>query len=238
MENMEPQVTQTTPVVPSHKYITIAKQLFCYVGGMFLIAFGINISKAAGLGISPVSAVPYACELIWGIELGLASALVYMCLIVLQIFLLRKNFKMIQLLQFICTYVLSFFITLTSRKYFLLMWLPDPSNYFIRLLYCLISIAIIGTGVAFYLMPKWIPLPAEGLATAIAQISKGKLQFHNAKILVDVSLVVISAALSLIFLGGLITVREGTILAAILVGKVVGVVMKYCRAKTVAWINK
>ena len=217
---------------------TIAKKAFCYIGGMFLIAFGINISKAAGLGISPVSAVPYALELIWGIELGIASALVYMALIVLQVVILRKKFKAMQLLQFVCTYVLSFFITITSRKYFLLMWLPDPSNYAIRLVYCLISIVIIGVGVAFYLMPKWIPLPAEGLATAIAEVSNGKLQFHNAKILVDVSLVVISAILSFIFLGGLVTVREGTILAALLVGKVVGIVMKHCREKTLTWINK
>lgn len=238
MKTQTNQTNQTPPSLPAHKYISIAKKMLCYVGGMFLIAFGINISKAAGLGISPVSAVPYACELIWGIELGLASALIYMALIVLQIIILRKNFKVIQLLQFVCTYVLSFFITLTSRKYFLLMWLPDPSNYLVRLLYCLISIVIIGVGVSFYLMPKWIPLPAEGLATAIAQISHGKLQFHNAKILVDVSLVTISALLSLIFLGGFVTVREGTILAAILVGKVVGVVMKCCREKTVAWMNK
>lgn len=216
----------------------IAKKMLCYVGGMFLIAFGINISKAAGLGISPVSAVPYACELIWGIELGIASALVYMMLIVLQIIILRKDFKVIQLLQFVCTYVLSFFITITSRKHFLLGWLPDPTNYGVKLIYCLISIVIIGVGVAFYLMPKWIPLPAEGLATAIAQVSHGKLQFHNAKIIVDVSLVVISAILSFIFLHELVTVREGTILAAILVGKVVGIVMKLCKEKTVQWMNK
>lgn len=216
----------------------ISKKMLCYIGGMFLIAFGINISKAAGLGISPVSAVPYACELIWGIELGLASALVYMLLIVLQIIILRKNFKVIQLLQFVCTYVLSFFITITSRKYFLMSWLPDPSNYIMRLIYCLISIVIIGIGVAFYLMPQWIPLPAEGLATAISQVSNGKLQFHNAKIIVDVSLVTISAVLSLIFLHKLVTVREGTILAAILVGKVVGIVMKKFKAKTVVWMNK
>lgn len=230
MEKIETKKTQT----PSQ----IGKKTLCYVGGMFLIAFGINISKTAGLGISPVSAVPYACELIWGIELGLASALVYMALIILQMIILRKDFKVIQLLQFVCTYVLSFFITITSRKYFLLSWLPDPSNYAVRLIYCLMSIVIIGTGVAFYLMPKWIPLPAEGLATAVAQVSKGKLQFHNAKIIVDVSLVVISAILSLVFLRELVTVREGTILAAILVGKVVGIVMKTCREKTVAWMSK
>lgn len=225
---------QPTICTPSQ----IAKKTLCYVGGMFLIAIGINISKAAGLGISPVSAVPYACELIWGIELGIASALVYMILIALQIIILRKKFKAVQLLQFVCTYVLSFFITLTSTKYFLMMWLPNPTNYIMRLVYCLMSIVIIGIGVSFYLMPKWIPLPAEGLATVIAQISKGKLQFHNAKILVDVSLVVISAILSLTFLNGLVTVREGTILAAILVGKVVGIVMKICRERTLAWINK
>ena len=36
-----------------------AKRLLFYIGGIFLLAVGINISKLAGLGISPVSAVPY-----------------------------------------------------------------------------------------------------------------------------------------------------------------------------------
>lgn len=212
------------------------KKVICYVGGMFLIAVGINISKAAGLGISPVSAIPYAVELIWGIELGISTAIVYMFLIGLQVLLLRKKYKPIQLLQFLATYVLSFFITCTGKAH-LLFWLPEPGNYAVSVVYLLISIMVIGVGVSFYLMPQWIPLPAEGLAKAMETVSNGKLPFHKCKSIVDTALVIISAILSLIFLHALLSVREGTILAAIFVGKVVGMVNKRYKTKIQAWIN-
>lgn len=213
------------------------KKLLCYVGGMFLIAVGINISKTAGLGISPVSAIPYTMELIWGIELGLSTAMVNMVLIALQILLLRKNYKPIQLLQLLVTYVFGFFITYTSRVH-LLFWLPLPGNYLISLIYLAISIMIIGVGIAFYLMPHWIALPAEGLNKAMETASKGKLSFHKCKVLVDTSLVTISGILSILFLGELLSVREGTILAALFVGKVVGIVNKLCKDKIQIWLKR
>ena len=74
------------------------KRLTIYIGGLLLLAIGINISKAAGLGISPVSAVPYALEVIWGIELGLATIFFQVVLVFLQVLSLRKKFKPVQFL--------------------------------------------------------------------------------------------------------------------------------------------
>ena len=118
------------------------------------------------------------------------------------------------------------------------MWLPTPSNYVIKLTYLLVSILVIGVGVAFYLVSDFIPLPAEGLMNAIVQISGGKLKFENVKIAVDSSLVIVSAILSLVFLKDLKSVREGTVLAAILVGKVVGFIFKNYKNKIIAWFEK
>ena len=212
------------------------RKLLLYIIGLLILAIGINISKAAQLGISPVSAVPYACELIWGIDLGKSIILVYILMMVLQIVLLRKNYKMEQLLQIACTYLLGFFTTYTGTNY-LLFWLPSPGNYLIKLIYLGISIIVIGIGVSLYLIPELIPLPAEGLMMAIVQISNDKFKFPNVKIAVDSGLVLISAILSTIFLGGLKSVREGTILAALLVGKVVGFIFKYFKAPISKWIG-
>lgn len=118
-----------------------------------------------------------------------------------------------------------------------MFWMPEPKNYIVSIVYLVISIFVIGAGVSFYLMPQWIPLPAEGLAKAIETISKGKLPFHTCKSIVDTALVIISAALSLLFLGKLKSVREGTILAAILVGKVVGMVNKRLKDKIQRWLG-
>lgn len=214
-----------------------SKKLIVYIGGLFLLAIGVNISKVAQLGISPVSSIPYALELIWGIELGKATLFFNILLIGLQIALLRGNYKPIQVLQIVCTYIFGVFITYTSRGY-LLFWLPLPTLYIMKLLYLLVSIVVIGIGVYFYLLPKYPPLPAEGLMNVIVELSKGKLKFSNVKVRVDSSMVVISTILSLIFLGGFKSVREGTILAALFIGKVVGLVSKRYNHRIVDWLEK
>jgi len=214
-----------------------AKKVFVYVLGFFILAIGINISKRAGLGISPVSSIPYACELVWGIELGKATYFVYMGLMALQIILLRKDYKVRNLLQIVPTFVLGTFITYTGTKY-LLFWLPVPSSYIFQLVYLFISIVVIGIGVSLFLIPNIMPLPAEGLCGAIVQVSKDKVKFGNAKVGVDSGMVLVSAILSLIFLGGLETVREGTVLAAVLVGKVVGFILKRYKQRFVDWFEK
>ena len=213
------------------------KRLFIYITGFVILAAGVNISKTAQLGISPVSAIPYAMELIWGISLGMATFLFNIMVIGMQIILLRKNYKPLQLLQLVCTYLFGLFITYTSREY-LLFWLPLPSFYLMKILYLLISIIVIGIGASLYLIPNFVPLPAEGLAKALVELSKDKIKFSNAKVGVDSFMVLISALLSLVFLGGLKSVREGTILAALLIGKVVGFVFRHYKNYILAWIEK
>ncbi len=217
--------------------IRTVKRLILYISGIFILAIGINISKMAGLGISPISSIPYTWELISGMELGKATTIIYIFLMALQIILLRKNYKVKNLLQIFSTYVLSFFITYTSTDYFL-FWLSKPNFYIIQLAYLVTSIIIIGIGVSMLLIPNIMPMPAEGLCGAIVTLSKDKIKFSTAKIMVDISMVTISAILSIIFLGGLKSVREGTILAAIFVGKVVGFIFKHYKENVLKWINK
>ena len=212
------------------------KKVLFYIGGLLLLAIGINISKLAGLGISPVSAIPYALELIWGIELGKATMAFHIVFILLQILLLRRRYKPIQVLQIVCVYILGVFIRYTGPEY-LLAWLPGASSYLMRIAYLLVSIVIIGIGVAFYLIPGFFPLPAEGFMQAIVDYSNNRFKFANVKVAVDSISVLISAILSLIFLRELRTVREGTILAALLVGRVVGYIYKKYRENIIHWIE-
>ena len=214
------------------------KKLACYTAGLLLIAVGINVSKAGGLGISPASSAPYALETIWGIELGQATRIINVFLIALQIVLLRKRYKMIQLLQFLTIFVLSVFITYTSRNYPLLSWLPNPANYAAALAYTIFSSIVIGVGVSLYLIPKWIPMPPEGLAVTLTQLGQGKMPIHNAKNCVDISLVIIAIALSLAMQGKVSAVREGTVIIALLVGRFVGIGNKIYKEKILNWIDE
>ena len=195
-----------------------------------MVAVGINISKLTNLGISPVSSVPRAGELIWGFTLGAATIAVHIICILLQFIILRKRFKPVNILQVVVGVVFGYMVDLTGTDPnafgHLMLGFPVPHTYILRLLYMLISVLLIGLGVYIYLKPGWVPMAAEGLSQAVAEAT-GK-PFGNCKTFVDTSLVLIALVLQLIFLGGLssfagdkVVVREGTVIAAVLVGQVV-----------------
>jgi uncharacterized membrane protein YczE len=216
--------------------LRITKKGTLFIGGLFCIAIGVNLSKIGGLGISPVASIPYAMELVWGVELGFATIIIYMAMIALQMLLLRRRYKFMQLLQLVCTYLFGFLVTLTGTN-MLGSFLPSPRSYPFSMIYCFIGVIFIGIGVSLYLVPDWIPMPAEGLALAIADISKGRIKFHQCKILLDVIWVTISAVLSLLFLGGLVTIREGTVIDATCAGLIVGFMHKHFKDSLITWIN-
>jgi uncharacterized membrane protein YczE len=84
----------------------------------------------------------------------------------------------------------------------------------------LASVVIIALGILLYLRADLLPQPAEGLILAIQKKTKWKL--HNIKILFDFTVVAIAAALSLVALQRITGIREGTLMAMLGVGKVMG----------------
>ena len=212
----------------------MVKRVLQYLAGLLIIAVGINISKLARLGISPVSSIPRALEVSLGFTLGQMVIVVYCLLVLAQFIVLRKDFKVKNILGVPVGIVFGWMVDLVGidpNAFGHLMYgVPAPQSYVARLLYLLVSIVVIGIGVSIYLKPKLVPMPAEGLAQAISQKS-GKA-FGDCKSIVDCSLIAIALLIQLIvlglssFTGDTVVVREGTILAAMLVGQVVKFIMK------------
>ena len=84
--------------------------------------------------------------------------------------------------------------------------------------YCALGIVLIAFGVSVEVMANLVTTAGEGIVLAICQVAPVK--FGNMKMCFDVTLVCIAIVLSLVFLGHLSGVREGTIAAAILVGQI------------------
>ena len=82
-----------------------------YFVGLFLMTIGIAISVKSNLGVSPVSSIPYTMTCVWGIEMGKATILFHTILVLIQIILLRRNFKPINLLQIAVGVVFGYFTT-------------------------------------------------------------------------------------------------------------------------------
>lgn len=84
--------------------------------------------------------------------------------------------------------------------------------------------AILGFGVYLEVLADVVMLPGESFVRAIVQT--WKTNFGTTKIIFDISMAVIAAALSFLFSGQLNGVREGTIIAALLVGFIARVLGK------------
>lgn len=88
-----------------------------------------------------------------------------------------------------------------------------------------ISMVLIAMGLSVYLEAKLISLPSEGVVLAVVE-KLPKYTFHKIKIIMDCILVTAAIATTLIFMDGIHGVREGTVISAIMIGKLIPYVRK------------
>ena len=190
-----------------------------YFIGLFVMTIGIALSVKSNLGVSPVSSIPYTITCIWGLEMGKATILFHVVLVVIQLLLLRKNFKPVQLLQIPVGVIFGYFTTFCN---YLVTFLPTPSNLGIRIFMLLASTVFIALGIFLYLPANLIPLAGEGCMQAVSSVTH--VEFSKVKICFDCAMVLISAITCLSLLHSLGSVGIGTIIAAVLVGTLVGLI--------------
>lgn len=192
-----------------------------YVFSIFLISLGASISIKANLGTSPLICLPYVSSLILHISVGTASVIFTLTLISLQIILLRRDFAKIQFLQIIMGTIFSFFIDFSL----MLVNFLNPTNYAEQMILLLISCVVVAFGVLFEIKSEVVYLPPDGFIVAVSKVLKR--EFAKVKPFVDTSMVVIAVILSVVFLGYLAGVREGTLISAIIIGPIVKWLKKY-----------
>lgn len=81
-----------------------------------------------------------------------------------------------------------------------------------------ISILLVAIGVSLYMGVKLVNMPMEGMTHAISEKILKKLPFHDVKVIMDC--LSVGIVLSFVFLGKLEGIREGTVICALLVGKI------------------
>lgn len=188
------------------------KRYIVFLIGLFINSLGVSLITLADLGTSPISSIPYVLSLNFPLTLGEFTIVFSIFLIVLQLLILRKNFKLEHVLQIPISVLFGYFIDLTM----VLFRFIDPQVYGAKILFLLIGCVVLGFGVYMEVLANVAMLPGESFVRAVS--STWKTEFGTTKVAFDVSLAVIAAVLSLILARRLDGVREGTILAALLVG--------------------
>lgn len=199
-----------------------------FILGLFVAALGVAFSTKAGLGTSPVASVPYSVSLLspimsFGWWLNLWSVLQ----ITVQVLVLKGKCDYVQIaiqtaLAFVYGYLTDFSCGLISGI--------TVQGYPMQLLMLAVSCLVLGLGIWIQFMGGVAMLPGEAMNRAIAQVTGKK--YENVKILFDVLYIVAACVICLVFMGRLEGVREGSIIAALVIGNIIKLYSKVWRRIT------
>ena len=199
----------------------LIKRYIFLLAGLFVNGLGVSFITKAGLGTSPITSIPYTLSLGFTPTVGMFTFVFNIFLIILQLILLRRNFQLQHLLQLPIIALFSFFIDLTMS----LLGFIQPETYVLKVISLVIGCLILGFGVFMEMVANVAMLPGEATVRAVSDVFS--TDFGKTKIAFDSSMTVIAAILSFIMFKHLDGVREGTIVAAILVGFIARLFKKY-----------
>jgi len=192
-----------------------------FVVAVIVQASGIALVVKSLLGTSPISSLPYVISLASPFTLGQMTFAINILLVLGQYLLLRKAFDNMQFLQIPVTLIFSWFI-----DFFMDVWAwVVPNSYIMQMLPLLIGTTLIAFGVAVQGITNVLMLPGEGIVYAVSRyfhIEFGKVKTGN-----DVILVLLAAVISLIYLGSIEGIREGTLISALITGSIARFFLKH-----------
>lgn len=198
-------------------FADLSKKYFLFLIGLFIASMGVAFSTKAGLGTSPVASVPYSVSLLstllsFGGWLNLLS--VIQILTQIAVMKGRCNYAEIAV-QTVLAFVYGY---LTNFSCWLLRGL-SVSGYLMQFLFMILGCIILALGIWIQLKGGVAMLPGEAMNRAISKTSG--IRYENVKIFFDVFYIAVSALLCIVFLGELKGVREGSIIAALLIGNII-----------------
>ena len=199
----------------------LIKRYIFLLAGLFVNGLGVSFITKAGLGTSPITSIPYTLSLGFTPTVGMFTLVFNIFLVILQVILLRRNFQLQNLLQLPIIALFSFFIDLTMS----LLGFIQPETYLLKVISLVIGCLILGFGVFMEMVANVAMFPGEATVRAVSDVFS--TDFGKTKIAFDSSMTVIAAILSFIMFRHLDGVREGTIVAAILVGFIARIFKKY-----------
>lgn len=194
-----------------------AKRYILFVISLFFMGLGIAMTKHAELGVSPISSVANVVSIKFTfLSFGTWLMISNFLMIFGQVVLLRKNFKPIQLLQIPISLIFGYF---TDLGMLIVGKIPNEI-YLVKLALVFGGIIVLGFGITLGVIANVVLNSGEAFVKAIADVAKK--DFGNTKIVFDVSWVLFSVVLSMIFFKGkVIGTREGTLISAVCLGFVI-----------------
>ena len=215
------------------------KRYVCYLVGLYILSFGISMIFLSGTGTSPISSWAFVMDKNTPFSAGTYTFIINMAMVAGQVLILRKHGlrreKWNILLQIPFSAVFGIFIDSARST---IQWAMDCLGlngmpYWGCFLMLSLGIIIQSYGVFLEVRPHVTMMSAEAFVNYFC--SRAHKEFGACKVCFDVSLVLLAVICSVGFAcwraesitlhtitdGALDAAREGTLLAALLVGRLV-----------------
>lgn len=180
--------------------------------GIVSMGLGIALTTRSDLGTTPISSVPYVLSLALPLSLGTFTFLTLLLFVFLQKLILKKDFPFIQYAQLMIAPLLGMSVDLGM---YLTSFL-EPTFYLEKIGIVVIGSFFVALGVTLQIEAKTVMNAGEAIVHILA--NRLRKPFSSVKIYFDWMLVLTGLLLSLALLGGFYGIREGTLIAAFLVG--------------------
>lgn len=185
--------------------------------GLIVTALGLAVCVRADLGISPITTLAFALNKVFpSLTLGTYVFFQHIIFFILTIVLLRKDFKPFQLLQLPCSFLFGYFVDFWE----IMLRSLTLNSYVARILLLLIGCVIVALGFSMSYTSR-VALEANTAFLNAFSLRTGK-PYSTLKTLTDILIVVMAAVVALIFLHTLVGIREGTVIAAVIIGPIAG----------------
>lgn len=191
------------------------RKVVVFLVACMMMAFGVVLSTKAVLGTSPISSVPYVVSQITVLSLGTATLILNFIFIAMQVAVMGRMFR----LSFLSQILMMVMFSLFSDMFSILMVNVHFDMYIVQWAIVVIAAAVLALGISLELAANVSMLAGEYLVSFIAL--RTHVDFGRVKIIFDITMITVAIILSVIFLGTLNGVREGTIFAALAVGPMV-----------------
>lgn len=191
------------------------KRMFYYIAGLLIMSVGSNLFlKAAAGRCCPAVRSRLPCRSFFPSKsYALFNFIVNTGLLVCETAVEKKVGKK-QVFQLLLTFLYSMFIQLTSLPFQMLSTHLMP----VRILLSVAACAVLAIGVSFTVNSGFAVLPMEGFVASLAA-KEGK-SFGTVRVRIEMLITVVSAIISILFLGNISAVGIGTVIAAVCTGNI------------------
>lgn len=193
------------------------KRYGLFLIGLFIASLGVAFSTKAGLGTSPVASVPYSVSIVnHALTFGWWLNILSLIQIMVQVVLLRRKCKPAEIIiQTVLAFVYGYMTDFSCK----LLNGIQPTSYVEKFVWMLVGCVVLALGIWIQYKGGVAMLPGEAMNRAIS-LTTGK-RYENVKIFFDVLYIILAGVISLVFTRKLQGVREGSVIAAVLIGNII-----------------